>query len=292
MSKYTLPLRDSLVVGHASPDGDSLSSIRTVVNYLRENGKVAFAKVIGEIPEHLSWIIHKDDFVEKGFHPEQTVVLDCAPTEERVGFHIEGTVVNIDHHMSRKQDHNPLKKTYVLDRCSTAAALVLDFGIINEVLLVGLYTDTLFMNSFNEVMKVAKILRPSDERAKEILSAIRPTRYLQALVGIKNAKLHKCRNGFFIVETEEKDPIVISEMMDTLFRYSESVCLIDGNGQAKLRTSNKDLIETEKLLEIADIFGGGGHAHACVTCANGKRTTLISVLKQLDIKENIMEGNK
>jgi nanoRNase/pAp phosphatase (c-di-AMP/oligoRNAs hydrolase) len=289
MSRYALPLRDSLVIGHANPDGDSLSSIKAVIGYLRENGKAAFTKMAGNIPEHLSWIVHEDDFAEKGFQPEQTIVLDCAPTEDRVGFHIEGPIISIDHHASRKLEHNPSKKMYVLDRCSMAAALVLDFGIVNEVLLVGLYTDTLFMNSFNEVLKVSKILKLSDERAKEILSAIRPTRYLQALVGIKNAKLHKCRNGFFIVETEEKDPIVVSEIMDTLFRYSESVCLIDGNGQAKLRTSNKGLIDNEKLLEIADIFGGGGHPHACVACANGRRTTLVSVLKQLEIEENTME---
>jgi len=289
MPKYALPLRDSLVIGHVNPDGDSLSSIKAVVGYLRENGKAAFTKIVGDIPEHLAWIVHEDDLAEKGFHFEQTVVLDCAPVEERTGIRIEGPVVNIDHHSSRKQDHNPSKKTYVLERCSTAAALVLDFGIASDVLLVGLYTDTLFMNSFNEVLRVAKILKLDDERAKEMLSAIRPTRYLQALVGIKNAKLHKCRNGFFIVETEEKDPIVTSEMMDTLFRYSESVCLIDGNGQARLRTSNKGLIDSEKLLEIADIFGGGGHPYAAGCCANGKRTTLFSVLKQLDIQENTME---
>lgn len=291
MSRYALPLRDSLVIGHANPDGDSLSSIKAVIDHLRKNGKAAFARVVGDIPEHLSWIVSDDDFAGRDFEPEQTVVLDCAPTEDRTGLPIADPVVNIDHHVSRKQEHSPAKRVYVLDRCSTAAALVLDFGITADVLLVGLYTDTLFMNSFNEVLKVARVLKLDDGRAKEILSAIRPTRYLQALIGIKNAKLHKCRNGFFVVETEEKDPIVLSEMMDTLFRYSENVCLIDGCGQAKLRTSNKSLIENEKLLEIADIFGGGGHPYAAGCCANGKRTTLISVLKQLEIPENTMEGH-
>lgn len=286
MLKLNIPLADALVIGHCAPDGDSLSSIKAVINYLRKNKCKAYTLGDDNIPEHLDWIINDKDIAPKKFKPKQLIVLDCAPTQERTGTVIPDLpIFNIDHHISRIKEHNG-KNIFILNRCSTASALVMDFNIIDELLLVGLYTDTLFRRCWNEMLDVSKKLNISDERAEEIFNAIRPVRYFSALVGLKNAKIHKCRNGFFIVETGEKDPVVISEMADTMFRYAESICLIDGLGYAKLRTSNKRLIETKKLLEIADIFGGGGHPQACGMLANGKRTTLISVLKQLDIEPN------
>jgi len=292
MSKYKLPIKDSLVVGHVDPDGDSLSSIKAVINYLHANGKKAVAKVAGSAPEHLAWILPECDLVEDiPDWVEQTIVLDCAPTADRIGFEVGAPIINIDHHITRKEDHSTRKKIYVLDRCSVAAALVLDFGIIDDVLLVGLYTDTFFMRSWNEVLTVAKKLKVGDERAEEILSSIRPTRYMQALIGLKNAKLHKCRNGFLIAEVDEKDPVVVSEIMDTLFRYSENVCLVDGNHKARLRTSNKHLKESGNLAAIATILGGGGHNFASGADVSGKKTALFAVVKQLDVPAMIMEAD-
>ena len=283
MSKYKLPLKDSLVVGHVNPDGDSLASIKAVINHLRSKGKVAVAKVAGQVPEHLAWILPEEDLPNELPEIEQTIVLDCGPTQDRVGFEVNGPIINIDHHISRIEDHNPRRRTYVLERCSTAAALVLDFGIIDPILLIGLYTDTLFIRSWNEILKVAGKLNIDDNMAEQFLSSVRPTRYIQALMGIKNAKIHKCRNGFLIVETEEKDQVVISEIMDTLFRYSENVCLIDGQVKARLRTSNKELIDSGKLAEIASVFNGGGHAFAAGCDVSGKRTAFLGVIKQLNM---------
>lgn len=292
MSRYILPIKNSLVVGHVNPDGDSLSSIKAVLNYLRSHGKHAVAKVHGTIPEHLSWILDEGDLPRKVSEIEQTIVLDCAPTSDRVGFELHGPIVNIDHHITRKKEHCPTKNVFILNRCSTAAALIFDFGIVDDVLLVGLYTDTMFINSWNEVMKAVNKLKLSDEKAKEMLMAIKPIRYTKALLGIKSAKFHRCRNGFLLVETDEDDPIVVSEMMDTLFRYSENVCLVDGAGQARLRTSNKYLIENEKVLEISHVFGGNGHAHASGISINGKRKALFAVIKQLDIPHDEEESER
>jgi nanoRNase/pAp phosphatase (c-di-AMP/oligoRNAs hydrolase) len=292
MSKYELPAKNSLVVGHVNPDGDSLSSIRAVVNYLHSKDKMAVVKLSGAVPEHLSWILDEDDLIRKVPEIEQTIVLDCAPTEERIGFAVHGPIVNIDHHITRKKEHDPDNNIYVLKRCSTAAALILDFGIIDEILLVGLWTDTMFINDWREVLKVAGKLKLSDERAKEILTAIRPIRYTKALLGIKNAKFHRCRNGFLIVETDEDDQTVVAEMMDTLFRYSEHVCLVDSSGQARLRTSNKDLIESGKIAEISHVFGGGGHNFSAGMHINGKRKALFAVIKQLEILHNEEESEK
>jgi len=279
MSRYQIPVLDSLVVGHVNPDGDSLSSIKAVLNHLRACGKTAKAKVIGKVPDHLGWILPEEDLADEGFAGEQTIVLDCEPTNERVGFQLSGSVVNIDHHETREGDHNPKNGTYVLDRCSTAAALIMDFGVLDEILLVGLYTDTLFIRGWNELQKCFRKVKVSDERAHTILSACRPTRDKKALHVVQTAKLHRCRNGFILAETEEKDQGVISEVMETLFRYAEGVCLIDGSGKARLRTSNESI----DVGAIAKMFGGGGHAFASGCDANGKRTALMAVIKQLEV---------
>lgn len=279
MSRYHIPVLDSLVIGHANPDGDSLSSTKAVLSYLRAQGKTAVARVSGKVPDHLSWILSEDDLENDSLKIEQTIVLDCEPSEERVGFPFHGPIFNIDHHDTRKKDHNPKDGTYVLNRCSTAAALILDFGILDEILLVGLYTDTLFMRSWNELQKCFHKIDVSDEHAHNILSACRPTRDKKALHVVQTAKIHRCRNGFILAETDEKDQAVIGEVMETLFRYAEGVCLIDGTGKARLRTSN----ESVDVGAIAKTFGGGGHTFASGCDANGKRTALMAVIKQLDI---------
>ena len=279
MSRYQIPVLDSLVVGHVNPDGDSLSSIKAVIGHLRAQGKIAIAKVFGKMPDHLGWILSEEDLPKDLPETQQTIVLDCEPSEERIGFGIRGSILNIDHHISRKREHDPKHGIHVIDRCSVAAALILDFGILDEILLVGLYADTLFMRSWNELQKCFRKLKMSDEHAHNILSACRPTRDKKALHVVQTAKIHRCRNGFILAETDEKDQAVIGEVMETLFRYAEGVCLFDGSGKARLRTSNESL----DVGAIAKMFGGGGHKFASGCDTNGKRTALIAVIKQLEI---------
>ena len=274
MPKYSIPIRDSLVVGHADPDGDSLSSVKAVLGHIRAGGKRAMAKVCGKVPDHLAWILPEEDLVEDMPDAEQTIILDCGP--DRVGFEVVGLVLNIDHHDTRKGEHDPKTLTYVLDRCSVAAALILDFGLRDDILLVGLYDDTKFFRSWGELNKCFRLIKVSDERAHALLSACRPTRYKKALVALKSAETYWCKNRFLLAEIEESDPVVVSEVMETLFRYSESVCLIDGSGRARLRTSNEAL----DLGAIAKMFGGGGHPFAAACDTNGRRTAFVGLIKQ------------
>jgi phosphoesterase RecJ-like protein len=285
MSRYSIPLRDSLVVGHANPDGDSLSSVKAVINYLRLMGRMAVARISGKVPEHLSWILPEDDLPKELPRTEQTIVLDCGP--DRIGFDTgDGPIVNIDHHLTRAEQHDPKSRIYVLDRCSTAAALILDFGIVDDILLVGLYTDTLFVRSWGELQQCFRKISVSDERAHALLTACRPTRDRRALAALQNAEIHRCRNGFLIAELkEEKDPAVVTEVMETLFRYAEGVCLIASDGMARFRTSNEKI----DVGSLAKLFGGGGHAFASGCDATGKKTAIMSVIKQLEVPLSVPE---
>ena len=287
MPRYSIPLKDSLVVGHENPDGDSLSSIKAVLTHLRSNGKTAVARVAGKMPEHLAWILSEDDTPKELPEVEPTIVLDCGP--DRVGFSVEEPIINIDHHVTRVEDHNPRNKVYVLDRCSTAAALRLDFGLVDDILLVGLYTDTLFMRAWAELQKCFRKIEVSDERAHAILSACRPTRDRKALAALRTAEIHRCRNGFLIAELkDEDDQAVVTEVMETLFRYAEGVCLIASNGLARLRTSNENV----DVGSLAKLFGGGGHTFASGFDAKGKKTAIMSVIKQLDVPPSVPEAEE
>lgn len=279
---FKLPKKNSLVVGHIDPDGDSLSSIKAVLNYLRENNCKAYAKVFGNLPEYLSWVLDDGDIVKKmPDDVEQIIVLDCAPVVERIGFKPEKPVINIDHHKFRLREHNPDKKVYIVDRCSTASVLVLDFNILDDILLLGLYTDTQFVLSWNEVLDVGKKLKISDEKAHKILSLVK-TNY-KILEELKNINIHKCRNGFIIIETEEKNQHIITEMLNILMKTAENIVLIDGNLKARLRTSNEGLLKSNKLIDVASIFSGGGHNYAAVCDVCGKKTAFLSIIKQLDV---------
>lgn len=284
MYKYKIPLKDSLVIGHMNPDGDSLSSIKAVINHLRSNKKNAFTKIVGKTPEHLEWILQEDDFVKSNV--DQIIILDC--DIDRIGFDIDKNknILNIDHHKTRIHNHNPKENIYIFDRCSTASSLILDFGLIDDILLVGLYCDTLFTRSWNELQDCFKKLNVNDEKAHLMLSSCRPTKAKRAFNALQKAKVHRCRNGFLIAEIDETDTSVVQEVADALFRYSESICLIDGNNNVKLRTSNDNL----NVGDIAKIFGGGGHPFAAGFNANGKRTALLATLKQLEIQPmNILD---
>jgi hypothetical protein len=80
---------------------------------------------------------------------------------------------------------------------------------------------------------------------------------------------------------------VVTEVMETLFRYAEGVCLIDSNGMARLRTSNENV----DVGSIAKLFGGGGHTFASGFDANGKKTAILGVIKQLVVPPSVPDTN-
>lgn len=290
---YKLPIKNSLVVGHENPDLDSLSSCRAVASFLKDNEKKAAIRLSGSVPSYLEWILAGEEIVNTiPDWAEQVIVLDCGPEKERIGWEIPDhmVVVNIDHHKTRFDCHDPQKKIYVKDRCSTAAILILDFGIVETILLSGLYGDTLFQKNFNELTRCfRKLLKPgvSDEAIEKILANIRPSKDRRIIDAVREAKVHRCRNGFTICELKgNEDSGAIEQIMRLLHNFSESVCLIQPNGQGRLRTSNPNI----DLSKIAELFSGGGHAHAAgLDVSGGKGTALKTLIRSLDIEPNFVD---
>jgi len=290
---YKLPIKDSLITTHADPDADGLSSSRAVAEHLKGLGKKAAIRLFGTIPSHLEWIVAKEQLVSSvPDWVEQIIVLDCGPEKNRLGWELpeELQVVNIDHHSSRFFEHNPKKKRYIKDRCSTASMLMLDFGIVSPVLLTGLYGDTFFLKRlmsecvmcFNKLKKTV-----DDEAAEKLLSSLRPSKDRRILDAIRDAKVRHCRNKFVIIELKDnEDPTVIAEITQTLHNYSESVCLIQPDGKARLRTRNPSV----NVAKIAELFSGGGHAYAAgLDVSGGKASALKALVISLDIEPIVID---
>lgn len=260
--KSKIPILDCVITAHKYPDGDALSSMRAVYDYIINGGKRAALKLNGTIPDNLLWIIEGVEIIDKGI-PEWTkmvIVLDSAPTSDRIGWEIPKRlpIFNIDHHINRIDEHKPSKKIFVIDAFATAEILFRRFGIKNDILVVGSYTDTYFAKNIKQVFKFILDLEVPEEKIEEYLNKISFRSDKRAWKIIRDGKVHKCKNGFIIVETHESDPTAIETAMKILLELNERICLIFGEYQVKLRTTDKNL----DLSLIAKEFGGGGHKFA------------------------------
>lgn len=259
--KSKIPLVDCVITAHKCPDGDALSSCRAVYNYLINNGKRAAIKLKGGIPKNLRWILDGVELVDE--IPEWTkliIVLDSEPSYGRLGWSLpkQIPVFNIDHHAYRLAEHDPSKKIFIIDTFSTAEILFRKFGIRDDILVVGAYTDTYFAKSVKDAFTFILDLEVSEEKIEEYLNKINFRSDKRTWRIIRDSKIHRCKNGFLIVETLEDDPAAVEGAMHVLCELNDTVCLIYGDKQVKLRTSNKEL----DLSKIAKHFGGGGHSFA------------------------------
>jgi len=282
---FTIPLEDSLITTHKNPDGDALSSARAVYDHLLEHGKHAAIRLHGEIPKNLEWIIDGTEVIKKV--PDWTqnvIVLDCAPAKDRIGWDIPENlpIYNIDHHMSRITDNDPDSNIHVIKSCSTAALLYSRFGIKNDILAVGVYTDTFFTKHISEVFYFIDDFNIDEEKLNSFISRVNVNTDRKVWDILTTAKIRKCRNGFVIVETEDfGSPDVLESVMQILSKLNESVCFIYGKHKmVKLRTSNAKL----DLSQIAKSYSGGGHPYASMCQVNGKVSEFKNKIIALDVQ--------
>jgi phosphoesterase RecJ-like protein len=290
-SWYSIPIKNSIITSHKNPDGDALASSVALYKHLESNGKSVALRLSGKIPRNLEWIVSGCNMVKKlPDWTESIIVLDCAPMTDRIGWELPKNVpiYNIDHHVSRINDNDPDNNIHVIDACSTSSILFNFFGISNDILVVGVYTDTLFIKRLTEVFNFLSKINMDEQKISKYISVINanPDKKLWKLLNESN--VHRCRNGFIIVEILEDSPDVIESFMQILSKLSESVCLIYGkDSSVKLRTSNTAL----DVSEIAKQYGGGGHPYASMCSANGKLSEFKSKIVSLEVPKLIeMDG--
>lgn len=288
---YTIPLMNSIVTSHKNPDGDALSSAVAVYDYLVFHNKKAALKFSGDIPKNLEWIINNRETVRKlPDWVENIVVLDCAPTPDRVGWEIPNdvSIYNIDHHANRLKFNDPDNDIHVIEACSTASILFNYFGIHNDILAVGVYTDTLFTKNLTETLYFLLKLNICEEKIASYISRINanPDRKLWKM--LSETDVHRCRNGFIIVEVKEDAPDIIESFIQILSKIGESVCLIYGpKCDVKLRTSNT-------LLDVSIIardYSGGGHPFAAMCNVKDKVSEFKSKIISFDVPKMSLESD-
>lgn len=256
-----IPIKDCLITSHKCPDGDAISSSIAVYNYIKKNKKKVCIKLIGPIPKNFEWMlgdIKLSDEVPKWV--KQVIVLDSDFSKDRLGWKIPDNVpvLNIDHHIQRIDKHDPKNGIFVFDDFSTASILFRKFGISDDLLVIGAYTDTYFAKNIKDVFTFILDLGVPEDKIEEFINKVNMKSDRRTWKIIRDSKIHRCKNGFVIVETLEDDPMAIESAMRILCSMNETVCLIFGDKQVKLRTSDKEL----DLSEIAKKFSGGGHPFA------------------------------
>jgi len=151
--------KNTLIVSHKNPDGDTLSSACALMQYLRNLGKnhAAFcstpiAKSLAFLP-HVEYFAH-DPFIFKNHFFDVIVVVDSgdllyAGIDEHIkNLEYSPIIINIDHHPTNKHyGHHNL----VLPEAASTTEILYNFFRINEIkldkhiatcLLTGIVTDT------------------------------------------------------------------------------------------------------------------------------------------------------
>ena len=280
---FSLPDVNCLITTHKNPDGDAISSCVALYNYYKENGKEVYLKLSGKVPKNLVWMLENVDVVKKiPDNIDMVFVLDCAPLKSRIGWELPVLpIYNIDHHKMRIKDNDPDNYIHVVDSCSTASILASRFGIKDNVLAVGLYTDTTFTKKTQEVFHALNLIDIDEQTLETYISLVNSNSDKKIWAALQEAKTHKCRNGFIIVELKEDyDVAIIEDFMQILMKLHESICLIYGDDlDVKLRSSNQNL----DLSEIAKQYGGGGHPYASVCNIDGKLSEFKNKIKALEV---------
>jgi phosphoesterase RecJ-like protein len=277
---YQISIKPAVITAHANPDADAVSSCVAVYNHLAEHKIKSTIKLEGTIPSNLVEMI-PSEAICKGWKDwvEQVIVLDSGSEPERIGWEIPDNVplLNIDHHSSRIDCHDQENGSFVIDMCSTAAILVRYFGIKDDVLLAGIYGDTLFRRRIAEVAQLLTTLDIDEDTAQATIQIVDQINSGTVLSAIQSARVLRCRNGFMIVQVKESVPSwALTDIMSIMSRMSESVCLISLSGEVRLRTTNTHI----DVSDIASIFGGGGHPFAAGCYVNGKRKKLFSTVRK------------
>jgi phosphoesterase RecJ-like protein len=264
-----------LVIGHVAPDGDSVSSALAIAR--KENGVLYVHEP--HLNPTLAWLVEETgikvlhDKEAVAWKPEKLIVVDCAPTKLRAGFPIETylavnpdvTVRNIDHHADRVGEEPLLFENRVekiIDpKASSTAEVLINQGFRDDILLVGLATDTgnFEYSHPNQAMSCALALRISDERILYIRDKIRITLDYKQLQEMFGTELRYYYSGHYHV-LFGRMRVTNTDIMLRLIELSRGfdfVAITQGNGRASLRTrTNTD------LSVFARRFGGGGHARA------------------------------
>jgi nanoRNase/pAp phosphatase (c-di-AMP/oligoRNAs hydrolase) len=284
---------NSIVMGHISPDADSLCSSISLTRWLRSNGMSAHCFISENYPSNYQWLIEENkDLIIHGKENRKIkkcknfYILDCEPTYNRTGFNFDfgkSSVVNIDHHLHRFSNYKDKRYVSILKPSVSTCSILVDYGINYDILFLGIYYDSVaFSISPLEAIRAASKLDIDENRLSYMIESSRyqgTKKNWDALVGLNTWWSHDSSVCFCF----DKSPLMDSQqMLYILNKYAKTVVFFHKNKNVSMRTVDSSV----ELSNIAKILDGGGHAGAAGFKIKN-RISLLDILKR--IKNNAVE---
>lgn len=300
-SQYKLLEEDALVMGHSSPDADSLCSSIAVSRYLISRGKRAFV-FLPSHPSNLSFLVeeNKDLIITSLKHSYcQSVkfiyVLDCEPSKARTGFPIDPErhfVYNIDHHIHRIREavsgseisENPVVvkgKNLILHlelSGSTCSILANTFNLKDDVLALGIIKDTLGLQYWGvESAKAISQLDVTNKRLQYLVTQSSTRGSEQEWDAFKGVRTYWDKGSDICVAYDPTYRVDAQQLLPILTGYCSVVVYYHKSGNISLKT----YLDNLDLSVIAKRMGGGGHRGAAgFKCAEIRLTDIVNSLRK------------
>ena len=294
------------ISGHIRPDGDCIGSNMALYNYLRKNyPDIRVDVFLQEIPECFSFLDGIED-VRTDYKTDIDsydlfFALDCG--KERLGdaekfFDAAKKKINIDHHISNSGTGDA---NYIVPTASSACELVyncLDIEKTDEAvakcIYTGIVTDTgvfKYSNTSPETLKVvSELIKFGFDFGALVDHVFFEKTYVQNQI-LGRALLEsmlfmdgKCivsvvsrqTMDFYMVTSSDLDGIV-SQLLLTSGTECAMFLYEIGSMEYKVSLRSKGLVN---VAEIAELFGGGGHARAAGCTMNGTQHDIINNLSE------------
>lgn len=279
-----------LILMHASPDGDTLGSGSALCLALQRLGKRAKAVCPDKIPHRFDYLFAGIDKAD--FEPENVVCVDIADTKllgemKAVG---DAAKLVIDHHAT----HREYAEMAFIEP-ESAAACELIYAVINELgvtvdeeiascLYTGIATDTGCFKFSNVTPRTHVIAADLIEKGAnfERINYVMFVEKTRGRIRLEQEALNRVK--FFgdgkiavltvplalvnsISDIDEDDIGALSAIPREISGVEVGICVKEkkeGVFKASLRTS-----DNVDAAEIAQRFGGGGHARAAGCSFNG-----------------------
>ena len=290
--------------GHIRPDGDCIGSCMGMYLYLRRKyPQISVDVFLEEIPEVYRLIKDTDkvrtDFATKTEQYDLFIVLDSG--KERLGkaekyFDAAVRTVNIDHHISNTGTGDV---NYIVPEASSASELVyrvIDTQMLDRDIAMAIYMGIIcdtgvfkYSNTSPETMKIgAELISYGFDFGKLIDTVFYEKTYIQnQILGRSLLESTLFMNGrciasaitratmeFYHVKSSDMEGIVSQLMLTSgvdcaIFLYETGIMEF----KVSLRSN-----ENVNVAQIAQLFGGGGHAKAAGCTMNG---TVYDVINNL-----------
>lgn len=307
-----------LISSHINPDGDGLGSalgLKWILNHLNKEARIVVDSPAPEMYQFFTGYDLVERYIERVTtmkEPYAAIIVD-APNLERLGLvkaimPEQSQVMCIDHHISNEAfgqvnflDNNAAASAEMVYRIAKALELEIDSDFA-EYIYTGILVDTgqfRFSNTSSSVLTVAAELVAAGAKPNDIAEHVfhRNTFETTLALGkfLGSIRLHfdgKLATGEFDHETISHDSW---KNVDTEGFVNHPLAIVGVEVAAFFREVEPKVTRVSlrakhdfDVNELANVFGGGGHAKAAgltikVALEKAKKTLLDEVAKRFDI---------